>query len=63
MQKKDKFLRLHSNTVFHQEVQPINPETLAKKEEIFRKNLERRVEAKLLKKSSSWKEIFKSLLR
>ena len=43
MQKKeDKFLRIHSKTIFHQEIQPINAKALQEKTALFKANLKKK---------------------
>lgn len=50
--KKYNFITLNCSFKFHQEVQPINAKVLAEKEELFKKNLEKRVNEALKKKTN-----------
>ena len=42
----------HKGTIFHQEIQSLSKDNQKKKEELFKKNLEKRVEANLKKTTS-----------
>ena len=45
--EKETFITLNQNIIFHQEIQPIDAASLKKKSELFKKNLEKRVQENL----------------
>jgi hypothetical protein len=47
--KNKTYITLNCSFKFHQEIQPINKEVMKEKEELFKKNLEKRVKENLSK--------------